>query len=63
MAITIDYGNTNVINVPQADLTLVSGTLYELDTDAFRLELRNIEDSEQGMPYPRTHSHNTEVTV
>ena len=61
MAITIDW-TTKVISVPQADLTLISGTLYELDTDWFRLQLKDIEDGE-GMPFPDTHRHNTEVTV
>ncbi len=63
MAISIDFGNTFVIFVPQADLTLVSGSLYELDVNAFRLELKDLEDDEAGMPFPRTHVHNTEVTV
>ena len=63
MALSIDYGNTNIIFVPQADLTLVSGSLYELDVDAFRLELKSLEDDEVGMAFPRTHNHNTEVTV
>jgi hypothetical protein len=53
---------TKVITIPQADLTLVSGTLYELDTDVFRLALKDIEDDE-GIPFPDTHRHNTEVTV
>lgn len=63
MAITIDWGNTNVISVPQADLTLVSGALYDFDTEAFREELIALEDDEEGMPWPRTHIHNTQVTV
>lgn len=63
MAISIDWGNTYVISVPQADLTLVSGSLYELDVDAFRLELKSLEDDPAGMPYPRTHNHNTALTV
>lgn len=62
MAVSIDPA-TKVITVPQADLTLVSGTLYTYDTDAFRLELKDWEDSELGMPHPDTHSHNTEVTI
>jgi hypothetical protein len=53
---------TKVITIPQSDLALVSGTLYELDTDAFRLALKDIEDDE-GIPFPDTHRHNTEVTV
>lgn len=62
MAITIDWG-TKVISVPQADLTLISGSLYELDVDSFRLTLKDLEDDEDGMPFLRTHNHNTEVTL
>lgn len=47
----------------QADLTHISGDLYELDTAAFRLELKDLEDSEDGMPFPDTHIHNVPVTV
>jgi len=60
--ITIDW-NTLVITVPQSYLTLVSGTLYELDTDRFRLDLKDIEDNVEGMPFLDTHRHNTEVSV
>lgn len=62
MAISIDWGN-KIINVPQSYLTLITGTLYELDTDQFRLDLKALEDDEEGMPFPDTHRHNTEVTV
>lgn len=62
MAITIDYG-TRVITVPQADLTLLSGIEYELDLNVFRLALKDIEDSEEGMSFPDTHRHNTEVPL
>ena len=62
MAISINWA-TKRITVPQADLTLISGTLYELDTNDFRLELKSLEDDAEGMPYVRTHIHNTEVTV
>lgn len=62
MAISIDW-TSRVITIPQADLTLVGGTLYELDTDAFRLALKTIEDSEEGMAFPATHRHNTAITV
>jgi hypothetical protein len=61
MAISVNW-NTRVIFVPKADLTLVSGSLYELDTNGFRLELKNLEDDE-GIPFLDTHRHNTEVTV
>lgn len=62
MALSIDL-TTYVISIPQADLTLVTGTLYELDTNAFRLELKDWEDSEVGITQPDTHVHNTQVTV
>lgn len=62
MAITIDYA-TKIIFVPQADLTLISGTLYELDVDIFRKALNDIADSEEGMWADTNHIHNTEVTV
>lgn len=63
MAISIDYGNTNIIDIPQADLTLVSGTLYELDTEAFRLILKDLEDNETGIAFSDTHSRAEPVTV
>lgn len=62
MAITVDWAN-KIISVPQADLTFVSGNLYELDVDAFRLELKALEASEEGMPELDTHRHNTTVTI
>lgn len=54
---------THVITVPKADLTLKNGTIYTMDTDAFRLELKSWEDSEEGIIQPKTHNHNTEVTI
>ena len=65
MAITIDYTTSPryTIQVPQADLTPISGSLYELDTDAFRLELKQLEAAAQGMVFQDTHKHNSEVTV
>ncbi len=65
MAITINY-LTKVINVPKADMTLVQSVpseIRELDIDDFRLTLRDLEDSAEGMLYQATHSHNTTVTV
>jgi len=62
MALSINPA-TFVITVPQADLTLVSGTLYKYDIDTFRLALKALEDDPDYMPFPKTHLHNTEVTV
>lgn len=62
MAVSINWP-TGVISVPQADLTLVSGTIYSMDTDQFRLDLKALEASVDGMGFLKTHIHNTEVTV
>lgn len=62
MAISVDW-MTKVIFVPKADLTLITGTLYELDTDVFRLALKDLEDDAEGMVFLDTHRHNAEVTV
>lgn len=62
MAFTVDP-LTYIISVPQADLTHVGGTLYTFNTDTFRLGLKAWEASEEGMPHPKTHDHNTEVTI
>jgi len=60
--INVDWG-TRTIYIPQSYLTLVSGTLYELDTNQLRLDLKDLEDDDEGMPHPDTHRHNTEVTI
>lgn len=61
MALTVDWPG-KIISVPKADLTLVSGTVYEYDINVFRLALKDLEDDE-GMPWPDTHQHNTSVTL
>ena len=50
MAISIDWG-TKVISVPKTFLSPVSGTLYELDSDTFRLALKDLEDDAEGMSH------------
>jgi len=62
MAVSVDWA-TKVIFVPQADLTPLGGGVYQLDTDTFRLELKDLEDDAEGQVFPDTHRHNTEVTV
>lgn len=65
MAITINW-LTKVINIPKADLTLVQSTpteIRELNLNSFHLELRDIEDSEEGIVNLKTHTHNTEVSL
>jgi hypothetical protein len=59
-------GFTYEIYVPKADLTLIEvgpPAKYELDVDAFRLELRDLEDDPDGRPWPKTHIHDTETTL
>lgn len=65
MAISIDWGN-RVIYVPKDFMTLIQSTpteIRELNLNTFRLALKDLEDSEEGMCFPDTHRHNTEVTV
>lgn len=62
MALTLNPA-TKVISVPQADLTLVSGTLYELDTNAFRKNVWDLLSSEAYIWMQPAFSHNTEVTI
>ena len=63
--ITINWG-TGIIFVPRSELTLVQSTpteIYELELNMFRLILKDLEDNAEGMPYPITHIHNTEVSL
>lgn len=62
MAITINWA-TKVISVPQSFLTLVGGVSYQLDVNALRNALKDIEDGDDGMAYPDTHRHATEATL
>lgn len=65
MAVTIDWG-TRIIYVPRNDLTLVQtvpSEIRSMDLNWFRVQLKNLEDSEVGMIYPDTHKHNSEVSL
>lgn len=62
MAVSIDWP-TKVITVPQSDLTHITGTLYELDTNWLRMQLKALEASEEGITELDTHDHNTQYTV
>jgi hypothetical protein len=64
MAITINWP-TGVINVPKADLTLIQASpeVRQIDLNWFRMQLKDLEDSDDGMIFPYTHNHNTEVTL
>ena len=65
MAITIDWP-AKVINVPKADLTLIQSSpteILELNLNDFRLELKSLEDDEQGITWLITHIHNPPLNV
>ena len=62
MAIAVNPA-TYVIFISQADLIFVSGTLYRLNTETFREELKAWEDDEEGIIQPKTHLHNTTVVI
>ena len=65
MAISVDWG-TKVITVPRADLTLIQAApteVRELDLNWFRLQLKDLEDSPEGIVCLDTHRHNTVVAI
>jgi len=63
MSLNVDWA-TLTFSIPQADLTNVTGSLYELDTETvFRQGVNAIMASEAGMPFQDPIVHNTEVTV
>lgn len=64
MAISVDW-QTRIISVPRADMTLIQSVpteIRQLDLNAFRLELKDLEDGD-GMPFLDTHLHNTTIEV
>jgi len=65
MAVSINW-DTKVIFVPKADLTLIQllpTEIRELNIDWFRLQLKDLEDSEEGMVFLDTHVHYAPVDV
>ena len=65
MPISIDWG-TKIIHIPKDYLTLVQATpteIRELNINKFRLDLKDLEDNEDGIVYPDTHRHYPPVTV
>jgi len=63
MSISVNWV-TRTISVPKSYLTLISGSSYSLDTNQFRMDLKDLEDdAAEGMIYPDTHKHNTSVTL
>ena len=62
MAMTLDPA-TKVFTINQADLTLVTGTLYSADTNALRKEMMSLLASENYIWMEDSFFHNTEVTI
>lgn len=65
MAISIDWGE-RIILVPKDDLTLIQlapTEIREMNLNWFRMQLKDLEDSDLGMVNPDTHMHNTEVVL
>lgn len=62
MAVSVNWP-TGVITVPQSYLTLVSGSVYSLNVNTLRLALKALEDDEDGIVWPDTTTHNTEVSL
>ena len=62
MAVTINEA-TKEITVEQADLTLVSGTLYAHDTEAFRTTINDLMDDERYIWMDDPIVRNAPVTV
>lgn len=65
MSITIDWKNKNIF-IPKSYLTLIQSSpkeIYELDVDKFRLKLKELEASPDGLLFPDTHRHSPETIV
>jgi hypothetical protein len=65
MAIAVDW-ITREVTIPKADLLLVQSTpteIRQLDLNLFRLELKELESGQQGVPYLITHNHVKPITV
>ncbi len=63
MPISVDWTN-KIFFVPQGDLLLITGTLYEMDTEVdFRQAVNAIMAGEEGIIFNDPIDHNTQYTV
>lgn len=63
--LVIDWPNA-IIYIQPGYLTLVSASptlIYSLDVDQFRLDLKALEDDEQGIAWPDTHLHESDQSL
>ena len=63
--VTVDWP-TGVITVPRAGMTLVQtvpSEIREMNLNEFHLALKDLEDDPEGIPFLKTHNHNTEVLL
>jgi len=66
MTISVDWAQTKVIFIPKTDMVQLQPPPHEvreLDLNVFRLALRDLEEDLDGRPWPRTHDHETEVSL
>ena len=62
MAVTLNH-NTLVFSVPQSDLSLVSGSLYECDTNWLKQQMMAILAAAEGIEKEDSFIHFQEYTV
>ena len=62
MPISVNWP-TKEISVPKNYLENLSPNIYQLDLDQFRLDLKDLEDGEQGISYLDTHRHTAPVAL
>lgn len=58
MALTVDYSTVTpwLITIPKSDLTLITGTQYQLTVDEFWILLRDFTDNETPVARPKLYS-------
>lgn len=56
MPLSINWAS-KVITVPTDYLTPLGNNTYQLDLQQFHLDLRDLEDDPEGIPFPVTHSY------
>lgn len=62
---SVDWAVTKVITVSRADMPVIQASpeIRQLDVDALRLELKDLEDDVDGRLWPKTHIHNTQIVI